>query len=236
MQALLKDQSPKVENDMSSFSKFIQSLGNDPNDQDPLLVFQPSMEDDPSLKNPYLPSKVSPHALTLVLDLDETLVHFEDNGDGSGIFNNRPYAAEFLQLMSQHFEVVIFTAAVQDYADFILDKLDKGGWISHRLYRENTTVHQNVYQKDLSKIGRSLSKTFIVDNNPLNFRLQPANGIYIKSWYSDPNDEALLRLAPLLVDLANSGCSDVRVALKNLKMKVGIVTSPDINKLKHIHN
>ena len=134
--------------------------------------------------------------------------------------------------MAQHFEVVIFTAAMQDYADYILDDMDRYGWISHRLYRDHTTVHQNVYQKDLSKIGRPLSKTIIVDNNPLNFRLQPANGIYIKSWFNDPHDEALVRLGPLLVEISKSGYSDVRVALKKLKTQVGVVTSPDITKTK----
>jgi len=38
----------------------------------------------------------------------------------------------------------------------------------------------------------------IVDNVPENFQKQPDNGIFIKSWYSDPNDTALSELAPLL--------------------------------------
>jgi TFIIF-interacting CTD phosphatase-like protein len=37
--------------------------------------------------------------------------------------------------MSQYFEIVIFTAAVKDYADQILDTIDKKNWITHRLYR-----------------------------------------------------------------------------------------------------
>jgi TFIIF-interacting CTD phosphatase-like protein len=43
-----------------------------------------------------------------------------------------------------------------------------------------------------------MSSILIVDNNPDNFQYQPENGIYIKSWYNDPNDRALVELAPLL--------------------------------------
>ena len=224
----------KIE-DLSSFANFIQSISDLDHLDDPLLVFQPSMEESCEMGVPYLPAKRSPHAFTLVLDLDETLVHFEDDGNGGGKFLTRPYSIQFLQELSRHFEIVIFTAAMQDYADFILDKLDKGRRISHRLYRDHTTVHQNVYQKDLSKLGRCLSKTIIVDNNALNFRLQPANGIYIKSWYSDPQDEALIKLCPLLIQIAKSGYPDVRVALKNIKTRVGAVSSPNTNDFKHVN-
>ena len=41
--------------------------------------------------------------------------------------------------MSRYYEIVIFTAASQDYADYILDILDKDkDLISHRLYRQHT--------------------------------------------------------------------------------------------------
>jgi TFIIF-interacting CTD phosphatase-like protein len=55
-----------------------------------------------------------------------------------------------------------------------------------------------VFVKDLSKLGRPLNKTIIVDNVAENFSLQPDNGIFIKSWFEDPSDTALLELAPLL--------------------------------------
>ena len=55
---------------------------------------------------------------TLVLDLDETLVHFDSTVDQ---FRVRPYCRQFLAKMSNLFEIVIFTAACKDYADFIID-------------------------------------------------------------------------------------------------------------------
>jgi len=64
---------------------------------------------------------------TLVLDLDETLIHYNEEVHRSiqGIqFNTRPFANDFLIEMSKFFELVIFTAADQTYADEVLDKLD----------------------------------------------------------------------------------------------------------------
>ena len=70
---------------------------------------------------------------TLVLDLDETLIHYIELNEG--YFLIRPGAREFLEAMSKIYEVVVFTAAMQDYADWVLDQLDTGNWITHRLYR-----------------------------------------------------------------------------------------------------
>ena len=55
-----------------------------------------------------------------------------------------------------------------------------------------------VFIKDLSRIGRDINKTIIVDNVAENFQMQPDNGIFIKSWFDDPHDRALEELAPLL--------------------------------------
>jgi len=59
---------------------------------------------------------------TLVLDIDETLVHFVAKEKK---FKLRPGCIQFLKDMSQYFEVVIFTAAAKDYADFVLNYIDK---------------------------------------------------------------------------------------------------------------
>jgi CTD small phosphatase-like protein 2 len=69
-----------------------------------------------------------------VLDLDETLIHYVEVGD-EGHFLVRPGCSSFLKRMQRKYEVVIFTAAMQDYADWVLDQLDPKGYISHRLYR-----------------------------------------------------------------------------------------------------
>lgn len=147
---------------------------------------------------PFLP-RISPSKkYTLVLDLDETLVHYYEEKNTVLL---RPYASQFLQLMAQFYEVVIFTAGTKDYADWALAHLQNQAahlYIDHRLYRDHTIQCMEVFIKDLSNLGRDLDKTIIVDNITENFLLQPDNGISIKSWFDDPDDTALADLAPLL--------------------------------------
>lgn len=183
-------------------------------DEDPYFILQPLRTEC------FLPSKQTIDKLyTLVLDLDETLVHFEESTDG-GQFLVRPYAQEFLAKMKDHFEVVIFTAAVKDYADWILDRIDLTKAVSHRLYRHHTSLQNGVYMKDLSKLGRDLSRTIIIDNNAENFQLQPDNGIYIKTWHDDPHDIALKQLAKLLVRVLEEGEEDIRIALRKTHQRL----------------
>lgn len=59
---------------------------------------------------------------TLVLDLDETLVHFDPK---SRTYRPRPGVLKFLHEMSKYFELAVFTAGLKDYADWILNDLDK---------------------------------------------------------------------------------------------------------------
>jgi len=47
----------------------------------------------------------------------------------------RPYAETFLVEMAKKYEIIVFTAALQDYTDFILDKIDGNNSIKYRFYR-----------------------------------------------------------------------------------------------------
>ncbi|CAD8047172.1 unnamed protein product [Paramecium primaurelia] len=162
---------------------------------------------------PYL-SKTNNY--TLIIDLDETLVHYQELVD-EGQFLVRPFAQQFLKDMSKFYEIVIFTAAQQDYADFILDLIDEEKVISHRLYRQHTTLMKNTYVKDIQKIGRDIKKTIIIDNLAENFQFQPDNGIQIQSWYGDSDDQALLLLSPLLIQIVQKNFPDVRDALRKFR-------------------
>ena len=187
-----------------------------------------------------LPPEIETSTYTLVLDLDETLVHFFYTPSG-GTFLIRPYCLQFLEEMAKIFEIVIFTAALKDYADSILDILDPNKiLINYRLYRHHTSLSGITFCKDLSKIGRDLSRTLIIDNLADNFKLQPNNGIPISTWIDDMKDTQLNDLSKILKNLIEKKPNDVRPIIKkfkddmNKKMRNNMNINPfkgvDINK------
>lgn len=131
-----------------------------------------------SRDDPLLPPLKKKGKKTLVLDLDETLVHsgFKQepqtkvivpvNLDGKVVLvyvNVRPGVDEFLSRSAELYEVVVFTASLAKYADPLLDKIDTFSRISSRLFRESCLLQNGTYVKDLSRLGRDLKDVLIVD-------------------------------------------------------------------------
>lgn len=92
-----------------------------------------------------------------------------------------------------------------------MDTLDPQKLCTSRLFRDQCSFMDNLHVKDLSKLGRDLSKTIIVDNSPNCYRLHKSNAVPIKTWTDDQTDTELLNLIPLLTQLAE--VDDVREIL-----------------------
>ncbi|GAB68715.1 phosphatase [Plasmodium cynomolgi strain B] len=154
---------------------------------------------------------------TIVLDLDETLVHSTlrgerynsfrihiELGDGRCVIyvNKRPGVEHFFKEISKHYEVVIFTASLPKYANAVIDKLDKDNICAYRLFRESCTFWNNNYVKDLKILGRDLNNVVIIDNSTFVHKFCEDNCILIKSWFDDPTDKELYKLIPFLKKLS----------------------------------
>ena len=162
---------------------------------------------------------------TLILDLDETLICFKSskNDENIGNIHIRPGLEIFLEIIKEFYEIIIFTIGTREYANIILDLIEKKNntkYFDGRLYREHATKIGNKYIKDLSKIGRDLSKTLIVDNNPHSFKFQHENGILISSYFGEKNnDKALVELQKLLIKIYKEK-GDVRESIEKHKEEI----------------
>ena len=102
---------------------------------------------------------------TLVLDLDETLVHssfkppeqpdivlpVEIEGKICYVYVLvRPGAVQFIEELSEYYELVIYTASLSKYAEPLMKILDTGEWCSTLLFREHCTFYNGIFVKDLT--------------------------------------------------------------------------------------
>ncbi|OQR72928.1 CTD small phosphatase protein 2-like [Tropilaelaps mercedesae] len=166
------------------------------------------------------PKKPNDDRLTLVLDLDETLIHsmYDPLNPLSMTVTviPRPHVKPFLNAISHWYEIVVFTASLPFYADGILDDLDpKGEIFHHRLYRQHCCYFQGVFIKDLERLGRPMGRVILVDNFPGAYMMQPRNALPVHSFIGDPNDEELLQVRRILKLIKDK--SNVRPFLKHYR-------------------
>ncbi|KAJ1490977.1 HAD-like domain-containing protein [Baffinella frigidus] len=164
---------------------------------------------------PLLPPKRTHHKVTLILDLDETLVHSSfkpvPNSDWivpvevDGIVHRvfvckRPGLDYFMHRVAELFEVVVFTASLDKYANPVLDLLERAApnTVHHRLFREACVFTHGALVKDLTRV--------------------PENAIPISSWFDELDDTQLPLLLPWLERLSYQ--DDVVPLLRELQMEI----------------
>ena len=169
----------------------------------------------------------------LILDLDETLVHSDIDFllkeknisyDTVLYFDSeeekyiplpiiiRPGLYEFLDYASKNFNLIIFTASDQQYADAIINYIEKDKkYFKMRLYRNHCIfIDPGLYIKDL-RIFNSYKKfedIIILDNSLFSFANQLNNGILITSFFDDKNDTFLSNVKEYLEFIKNE--KDIR--------------------------
>ena len=173
----------------------------------------------------------------LILDIDETLVHSDldfslkekiPKYDTILHFNSeeeknipiplilRPGIKKFLNYAVQEFDLVVFTASDKQYADAIIDYIEKDKkYFKMKLYRNHCIfIEPGLYIKDLRIFSdfKNLEDIIILDNSLFSFANQLNNGILITSFFSDMNDTFLENVKCYLEFIKNE--KDIRVINK----------------------
>ncbi|OMJ07701.1 Mitochondrial import inner membrane translocase subunit tim50 [Smittium culicis] len=150
---------------------------------------------------------------TLVVSLDDLLIHTSWDKEHGWRIAKRPFFDQFLSYMSSMYEIVIFSDQPSYSAEEALVKLDPYGYAPLRLYREQTRYDKGVHYKDLSYLNRDLSKVILLDIIPKEDSLQPENSVKVPQFKGEPGDDWLRRVIPFFEYVFMMETKDVREVL-----------------------
>ena len=165
---------------------------NTPTASKSLLAYSPGPA---SLLRPI--SKSWSPVLTVVLDLDETLVSNRRLDLPQAIL--RPWAIEVLRELRSlaAVEIVLWTASTDDIALPVVDQLQVLGPVFNQcVFRDPTWFTEPYHTKDLRLLGRDMDKVVIIDNAVGCCKLNPGNAVLIEDFTGDisPYDHALVNV------------------------------------------
>ena len=167
---------------------------------------------------PQQPGQYAP-PYTLVLELDDMLVHSAWDYKKGWKTAKRPGLDYFLGYLSQYYEIVVFSRSSMAFAENTVAKLDPyHAFISYSLFREVCRSKDGKLIKDLSLLNRDLSKVVIIDPDQDCYSMQPENAIPVPKW-DGKKDDGLIKLIPFLEYLATSHTKDAREILKTFNNK-----------------
>ena len=159
---------------------------------------------------------------TLVLDLDETLVHCQRKANKGFILLLRPGLIEFLEKMKNMCELILFSFGTSNYVDSIINVIEKEEKYFEYILDRNHGMYENgMCVKDLNMLNRDLKSIIIIDDTSKYFQLHQENGICVKPFYGDvENDKnTLIILGNILEKIFYDAnvTGDVRISLKKFK-------------------
>ena len=214
----LRDINMLVENDIKLFSK----QKNKEQEKNIILDYEKNRASAPFLKNK------NQKKYTLVLDLEETLVHINQSGECI----LRPGLYKFLKDIKPYYELVSFSNESKYSSEPIIDIIEeKKKFFDYNLFREHLSFIGKEFIKDLSKLGRDIKKVIIVDNISNNFKLSPDNGIQILPFFGENNNDNILdELKKILILFYKDKLEDLRVGIRKYKKDIINKITNGINK------
>ena len=171
---------------------------------------------------PYIKSPTD-RKYTLILDLNKTLAFYNDGNISlrNGLFS-------FLSMIKPYYELISFSCEPNDITDKIIKEIESNKkYFDYNFTREHSILYENTLVKDISLIGREISKIIIVDDDENCFRLNKENGIKIGAFTgNNKNDNTLFELKKILILIHKKSFDDARIGIKefskDIKSKVSL--------------
>ncbi|KAL7576832.1 hypothetical protein ACA910_013847 [Epithemia clementina (nom. ined.)] len=131
--------------------------------------------------------------------------------------NVRPGLENFLNEITSRYETHIFTAAIPEYANHVLDHFDPDRTkFAGRWYCDHCT-YDGELQADIKNLSvlplQNLARAVLIDDRPLSFLANPSNGILVPKFFDNPEDDTFEAVKQLLAELESY--EDVRPVLED---------------------
>lgn len=148
---------------------------------------------------------------TLVLEMNDILIHAEYELKSGWRYRKRPGLKTFLHELAPFYEIVIFTTETGFNAQPVVSALDpRGEAIFYALFRDSTTYAKGKHIKDLNNLNRDLRQVIALDVDPASGERNKQNVLILQRWEGNTADRELYDLIPFLKTIAMSGVDDVR--------------------------
>jgi len=143
------------------------------------------------INNPILPPMdENKYKYTIALELDETLVHYCEEGEN--YYAKVRFGSEnFLKNISNCFEIIVVSTSGKEYSDIIIDNINKDDkcYVEHRLYTEN-------FKKglDLSNLNRDVKRLVFICHEYNFLKAPKENIILLKEFKGEEDDREIIKL------------------------------------------
>ena len=163
------------------------------------------------------PMDTKKYKLSIAIELDETLVHYCEDGDN--YYAKVRFGSEnFLKNISAYFEIIVVSTSGKEYSNIIIDNINKDDkcYVEQRIYIEDFVDGQN-----LSNINRDIKKLIFVCHDYNFFDAPKENIILLKEFKGEEEDREIIKLyneLKLLID--NNNITGDEFDIRNLIPKI----------------
>ncbi|KAJ2016209.1 mitochondrial inner membrane protein required for protein import [Coemansia sp. RSA 922] len=154
---------------------------------------------------------------TLVLNLDDMLIHMDWTKEHGWRIAKRPGLDHFLAYMASMFELVIFSTQPSHSGMLVMERLDPMEYAPFRLYKDHMRNIDGKNYKDLTTINRDMSKVIMIDISPDSLKMQPDNVLMARPFRGEPGDNWIEQITELLEYIHMMEPKDVRAWIKVYK-------------------
>ena len=165
-------------------------------------------------KNLILPEMDKKKKYSLFIELDETLVHYYEEGNNYFV-KVRCGTEDFLKTMSEFCEIIIVSTSSKEYTDIIIQNINSDKcYINYTICKEMFDDKNDIV--DFSLINRDIKKCIFICHEYDFFNAPKENIIKLNEFLGEENDKEILYLQVELMNLSVKNVEDVTIIIRDI--------------------